>query len=277
MDKIDLHIHSTHSDGILSPYRIVTTAVARRLSAISITDHDCITAIAEAKQAGREYGIEVVSGIELSTLEHNIDVHLLGYFFNEKSPRLIEYLDFLKDERRKRAKRILRKLDELGVHLQWKNVLARAQNGLLGRPHIAAELIEQGFARDKWDSFDRYLGEKGSAFVQRFKLPTAEGIQLIAQAGGVSLIAHPTISVLNRFLNSWIKSGLNGIEVIHPRFSQEQSNTLKRMVNEKNLLMSGGSDCHGNRNGEIIIGQYPAPYSFYETLKAAQKKLYSSV
>ncbi len=268
-ERIDLHIHSNHSDGLFSPQKIVYVASRNYVRAISITDHDNISAIHEVRTYGEKMGVEIVPGLELSAQQDGRDIHFLGYYIDENSPKLLEYLTFFKEERIKRAQKILSILGQIGIPIDFEEVLQKSPNGSLGRPHIADVLTEKGFVQNRVEAFNRYLGTSAVAFVPQYRLSSKDAIQLINSAGGISVVAHTGLEFIEDYLPQWVgEFGLKGLEVIHPRFSAYQTFHLQRLAKKFNLVMTGGSDCHGDRNnGEGIIGNYYVPYKYLIQLK----------
>ncbi|MCI0513531.1 PHP domain-containing protein [candidate division KSB1 bacterium] len=270
---IDLHIHSTHSDGLLTPEEIVTVAVQCKLQAISITDHDNISAIRVATNASAGTSVEVVPGIELSACENKQELHILGYFINDSCPQLIEYLAFLKDERLKRARRILEKLQGIGIDIHLEEVLQHTTNGNIVRPHIADILVARGHANSRGDAFYRFIGDKAAAYVPKTYLTPEEAIQLIHLAGGVSFLAHPPLDFVGINLNRWVKHGLDGLEVFHPRFGPGQILELRTLALKNHLLESGGSDFHGEQGNRPQIGAGDVPVALLQKMKAYHQDL----
>lgn len=268
-ERIDLHIHSNHSDGLFSPKKIVYIASRNYIRAISITDHDSISAINEIRTYGEKMGVEVIPGVELSAQQEGHDTHFLGYYFDEKSPNLLEYLNFFKEERLKRAQKIIAILNQIGISINFKEVLQQSANGSLGRPHIADVLIEKGFVQNRMEAFNRYLGTEAIAYVPQYRLSSSDAIQLINSSGGISVVAHPNLEFIEKYLPVWVdKYGLKGLEVIHPRFSAYQTFHLQQLAKKFNLVVTGGSDCHGDRNhGDGIIGHFSVPYQYLTQMK----------
>ncbi|HTY09489.1 MAG TPA: PHP domain-containing protein [Bacteroidota bacterium] len=255
--KADLHTHTICSDGALSPYELVKKAKAGGLSAISITDHDSVAAIPDALEFGKEFGVEIISGVELSATFEDKEVHILGYFVDYKSQRLLDYLTFFRHERIKRAERIVAKLNNLQVPLSIESVMEHAGTGSVGRPHIAAALVDEGITKSYQESFDRYIGNGGPAYERKFQFSPAEAVQLVASSGGLSFLAHPGRYTTDGMLQHLIKAGIDGIEVIHPSHTQEHMLHYRGVVSEYYLLESGGSDFHGGKkNDEAVFGNY---------------------
>ena len=259
--KADLHMHTICSDGAFSPYELVKKTKSLGLSIISITDHDSVAAIPDAIEFGKEFGVEVISGVELSASFDDKEVHILGYFVDYKSQRLIDYLTFFRHERIKRAERIVEKLNNLHVPLRIESVMEHAGTGSVGRPHIAAALVDEGFTNSYQEAFDRFIGNGGPAYERKFNFSPSEAIQLIASSGGLSFLAHPGRFTSDGMLQQLIKAGVDGIEVIHPSHAPEHVLHYRGVTNEYYLLESGGSDFHGGKKrddttlGSFFVGE----------------------
>lgn len=264
----DLHLHSNCSDGLLGPEKLVEKAHELGLKAIALADHDALSGIEDAIEYGRQYEIEVVPGVELSSQSRGRDIHILGYYFDIHHKRLCEYLQLFRDERQRRAARIVQKLNDMGVYIHVEDVEAKAVGCSIGRPHIAEVLMDQGYVETFQEAFQRYIGYGGKAYVEKYKISPQEAIGLIADAKGLSFLAHPGSMVSNGIILELIKAGLDGLEVVHPNVNGERARQLQDMIREYGLLMSGGSDCHGGRDGHFLIGKYSVPYSICEDMKA---------
>ena len=249
-------MHTTYSDGALSPVQLVDKAKERGLDIISITDHDSFNGIEEAMHYGKEVGIEVIPGVELSTDIEDKEVHLLGYFVDYKSEELCKYLNFFREERFYRAGRIVKKLNILGLDISLEDVLEEAQNSALGRPHIASVLLKKGYIRNFYEAFERYIGDHGPAYERKIHVSPQSALKLISDSGGLSFIAHPA-NMKESIITFLIKAGVDGIEVLHPSHSQFQIKFYKGIVSQYCLLESGGSDFHGGVKGdEDNLGKY---------------------
>ncbi|NTV13777.1 MAG: PHP domain-containing protein [Desulfobulbaceae bacterium] len=276
MLPIDLHTHSSCSDGSLTPRQLVREASLAGLAAIALTDHDSMAGVGEALTAGVEYGLEVLPGIEISTVEDGQDIHILGYGANPGHPGLQELISELAAFREKRNLGILAKLDSLGLSLN-RAELAASASGLLGRPHIASQLVRQGHAASIPQAFRRFLRKEGRAYVPADKFPAAEAIRLIREAGGLAVLAHPTtidknlkgVATLVKNLSGY---GLGGLEVFYPGHSQKICHRLFELSERYQLIITGGSDFHGSSKPEIQLGGAPVmppiPYRFLKELKA---------
>jgi len=266
--KADLHTHTTHSDGALTPEELVRKAKSKGLAAIAIADHDNVAGLAEATEVGRSIGVEVIPGLELSATLGEKDVHILAYFFDPTHPRLLEYLEFFRLERRKRAERIVRKLNGLDIPLSLDSVLDQAGIGSVGRPHIASALVEEGHTQNYQEAFIKYIGSNGPAFEKKYQVGPAEAVQLIAQAGGLSFFAHPGKHTTEADLVALMDVGLDGIEVIHPSHSPTLQKHYRSLASQYFLLQSGGSDFHGGKkNDEAVFGAYTVPMSIVEDMR----------
>ncbi len=255
--KADLHMHTIHSDGMLTTRELMERAKNVGLTTISITDHDNTSAIDEALRLSAEYDIEVIAGLELSAAFDEYDVHILGYFFDHTHNGLQEYLTLYRHERVKRAERIVEKLNDLNIPLKLETVLEHAGAGSVGRPHIANALLEKGLTGTYHEAFFKYIGYGKPAYEKKYQVSPREAIELIASAGGVSIIAHPGNMLDERVMVSLIKQGVDGIEVVHPSHSPERTAYYKGIANEYFLLTSGGSDFHGGRkNDHEVFGRY---------------------
>jgi len=280
----DLHIHTTASDGMSTPAEVVAAAKAKGLSAIAITDHDSTDGIAEAIDEGIKHQIEVIPGIELSTLSGDREIHILGYYPDWKSSLLQEKLAFFIEARQNRAVKMLEKLDKLGIVVSVQRVEEIAESSFIGRPHIARALLENGYINEISEAFtEKYIGRGGRAYVERFKLNPAEGIDMLLKTGAIPVLAHPgNLSqgppMLEQEIGSLVVSGLRGIEVYYSRHTAEQKSYYNRIVRTFDLLVTGGSDCHGYKNSANSLGTVRLPYKYVEALKSEKiKKHYMAV
>lgn len=250
-------MHTVCSDGIYSPYELVKKCKQKGLSVIAITDHDSVAAFPDAIEYGKEFGVEVIAGVELSAMVEDKDVHILGYFLDYTNTRLLEYLEFFRAERVKRAERIVAKLNSINVPLTIESVMQKAGTGSVGRPHIASALMDKGHTQSYQEAFEKFIGNGGPAYEKKFNLSPEEAIKLISSSGGLSFLAHPGRYTSDEVLNTLIKSGLDGIEVIHPSHTPTHTNHYRGVVGEYFLLESGGSDFHGGRkNDDDVLGYY---------------------
>lgn len=255
---VDLHMHSTASDGSRAPADVVRAAQRAGLAAIALTDHDTVDGIAEARRAGEELGVRVVAGVELSAVEGDTETHLLGLLLRDTS--VIERaLSGLRDMRERRARRIVEQLEAVGVHISMDSVLAQAGQGAVGRPHVARALIAEGWAVDSRDAFDRYLAAGRPAYVPKEQLGMSDAIGMIRDAGGLAVLAHPGAAGTRERIVALRALGLDGVEVKHPSHSPADTARLGALVKELDLVPSGGSDWHGAADGPRTIGMMQVP------------------
>ncbi|MBW1918410.1 MAG: PHP domain-containing protein [Deltaproteobacteria bacterium] len=262
MDYVDLHTHSTASDGSFRPQELVTMARDRGLRAMALTDHDTIDGVAEAIQAGAQLGIEVIPGIEISADFPEGTMHILGYFIDYQQPLFNQQLQVLKEARAHRNPRIVEKLNQLGLTISWEDILQVSGGGQIGRPHIARALVVKGYVQDQQEAFDQYLRQGGPAYVPKFRLPPAEAIALIRQAQGIPVLAHPFtlglgLEQLKAQLQELQELGLAGLEVYYPEHSPNMQADYFRLTQELGLLVTGGSDFHGANKPGIELGKGP--------------------
>lgn len=251
---VDLHSHSTASDGSCEPAEVVRAAVIAGLSAIALTDHDSVAGVPEATAEGERLGIRVIPGVELSAHDDDgREIHLLGLHLATLGP-LEQALVGLRDVRRQRAEEIVRKLNELGVPLRMESVLEEAQGGALGRPHVARALISGGFVYSAREAFDRYLGNGRPACVDKARLAVVDAIRLVHEAEGLAVLAHPGPAGRRERLEWFQRLGLDGVEVRHPGHVPEDETRLAALATELRLVPSGGSDWHGAREGPRVLG-----------------------
>jgi 3',5'-nucleoside bisphosphate phosphatase len=251
----DLHTHSSCSDGLRSPTQAVEEAVAAGVRVLSLTDHDTVAGIDEAMTAAGERDIEVVPGTELSAHVNDRELHLLAYFVDHHSERLATHLVELRTRRHERGAAIVERLNGLGVPVTLEDVLSRTDGGPLGRPHIAAAIVASGAAMNKEEAFVRFIGDRKPADVPKPRSPAAEVISLVHELGGVAVLAHPGRVVSEPVIAQLTDVGLDGIEVYHPGHQPPQIEHYLDVAKRFGLLMSGGSDSHGDQGG-VAIGDY---------------------
>lgn len=255
---VDLHTHSTASDGTLPPERVIDAAEGCGLKALALTDHDTIAGIPAAREAGERLGIRVIAGVELSAFENDHEVHVLALHlshFETLEKRLLE----LRAQRFTRAERIVEKLNALGIPVTLDEVLLQANGGAIGRPHVARALIARGVVHDFREAFMRYLGGNGSAFVPKEKLSIEDVIAIAHEAGALAIWAHPGDLGRRERLEPLIAAGLDGIEIRHPSHSGEDMKRLQALTDFFGLVPSGGSDWHGAMEGPRRLGMMNIP------------------
>jgi predicted metal-dependent phosphoesterase TrpH len=255
---IDLHMHSTASDGSRAPADVARAVHAAGLSAFALTDHDTIGGLADARVACEQLGLRLVPGVELSAVEGDLETHILGLHLSDLS-ELEHRLAALREMRVNRASRIVERLNQLGVPITFDAVLTQAAGGAVGRPHIARALIAGRWVGDFREAFDRYLGNGKSAFVSKERLPISEAIALIHRAGGIAVLAHPGQQCTRERVAALVGLGLDGIEILHPSHSWDDSQRLDALAGEFDLVRSGGSDWHGSADGARSLGMMRVP------------------
>ena len=260
---VDLHTHSTASDGSRPAREVVRAAHDLGLAAIALTDHDTVAGLADASDEGRSLGVRVVPGVELSAVEGDVETHLLGLHLADVH-RLDARLGELRTMRLSRAERIVTRLNELGVMVTIEDVLAQSGGGAVGRPHVARALVNDGWATDLRDAFDRYLGNGRAAFVPKDRLAMQDAIAMIHDAGGVAVLAHPGASGTRARIEALVAHGLDGVEVRHPSHSHEDVVRLQALVDHFRLVPSGGSDWHGVSEGGRALGGMRVPFAWLE-------------
>ncbi len=278
MDIVDLHVHSTASDGSLTPRELVAEAKAQGLRALALTDHDTIDGLAEAIAAGIEFDLEVIPGIEISARHEPGSMHILGYFLDYRSQLLASRLQVLQQARAERNPQIVAKLQKLGMNITLAEVARASGGGQVGRPHIAQVLVQKGYVASFQEAFERYIGNHGPAYVSKFRFPPQEAIALIRAAGGVAGLAHPftleytSVGHLRHILEQLQSWGLAALEVYYPEHTPERTELYRQLAKELGLLMTGGSDYHGDIKPEIRLGQLGSGqtigYEFVARLKA---------
>ena len=265
--KVDLHTHTNHSDGYYSPIELIQLVKKAGIDIVSITDHDNLSAIHEAASVGKDFGVEVIPGLEVSSDIGDREVHILGYFVDPDNRELERYLKFFREERLKRAIRIVNKLKALRFTISMEDVLEQAKNSAIGRPHIAQAMLEKGLISNYYEAFNKYIGNDCPAYEKKVHISPQSVVKIINDAGGLSFIAHPG-NMPEALLKELIEEGIDGIEVIHPSHNAHQVKFYKGIVNEYFLLESGGSDFHGGkREDETNLGKYHTNSSVLEAMR----------
>ncbi len=265
----DLHIHSRYSDGSHRPGEIFRIARKHSFKALSITDHDCVDVFTEARELSRNYGIEFIPGTELSAEWNEYDIHILGYFIEGSDPHLKSRLREFSESRIERAIKMIELLNTDGVDITYADVERLSGNGTVARPHIAQVLIDRGYCYSLQDAFVKYIGTDTKYYVKKYKMTPREAISLIHSSGGLAVLAHPFYLKQDPgMIDMLISDGVDGIETVHSSYDEEFASFCDRLAEEKKLLRSGGSDCHGKRKlGKKLMGQFFVPYSFVEAMK----------
>ena len=273
--KADLHTHTNHSDGVYSPAELVKKAKDAGLNYLAITDHDNVDAVEEAILCGKEIGIEVIPGAEISADYKEREVHILAYFFDYKNAELLESLIKFRSERKTRAEKIVEKLNELKIPLKMEDVMFNVKgNGSIGRPHIAAALVDNKYSESYYEAFNKLIGNGKPAYVKKPNIEAKEAIKLISRCGGLSFVAHPGKNIREETLIELIESGIDGIEVLHPSHNASDITYFQNMTGQYFLLESGGSDFHGGKiNDDSILGSY---WISEKKINAMKSRLFSN-
>lgn len=259
MSRIDLHLHTTHSDGSLPPAEVLRLAQKAAVTTLAITDHDITSGIPEAMSVGRELGIEVIPGVEISSYDGRSELHILGYCLDWNDPVLNERLGSLRASRHRRNPLIIDRLRAAGLDITYEEVRAMAGTESVGRPHIAQVLMQKKYVSTAKEAFDRYLAEGKAAYVARDLPAPAEAITWIREAKGVAVLAHPTWvkdggAGLITCVTALKEAGLDGVEVHYSTHSKSQTSSYLELAQRLNLLVTGGSDFHGITKPEIEVG-----------------------
>jgi len=271
VSKVDLHIHSTASDGRLSPEEIVSKSAENGLTIIAIADHDSLDGIVPALVAAKAFPwLKVIPGVELSTDVPSGEVHVLGYFVDHTDHELEATLKRMRNSRRERALGIIAKLGNLGMPIDWERVREIAGSGSIGRPHIAQALLEKGYVASLKEAFTKYISRGGPAYVERGKMTPVRAVELILQANGLPVLAHPFTSRDPETMIIELKAaGLLGIEAYYDGYTVDEINQLVGLADKHGLIATGGSDYHGlDTNNETMIGGVDVPIKSAEQLIA---------
>ncbi len=283
MAEIDLHLHTTRSDGTLTPAELVQMCAERGLRIISITDHDSTEGLSEAFEAASSFPqLTIIPGIELSTDIPGNEIHVLGYFVDYENPDFQVVLERFREGRENRGRKMVEKLNELGVSISWARVQEISDGGSIGRPHIAQAMVEDGYVQYPKDAFDQYLGRNGVAYVDRLKLTPAEAVQILIDNGALPVMAHPTYSAsksgmdevdsLDETIEELKEAGLVGMEVYYKDYTPEQTERLAALADKLGLIPCGGTDYHASGNpGEPEPGSVGPPMETIEALKSLKK------
>ena len=276
MEKlIDLHTHSNKSDGTLTPQEVVREAKKAGLSAIALSDHDSIDGVKDAMLEGENIGVEVIPAVEFS-VQSDKQTHILGLFIDIENPTLLSVLEVCKTNRIIRSKEVCARLNELGFNVTFEEVKALTPSGIIGRPHFAELLMKKGYVENMADAFELYLNPGRPAYCKRQRLGAKETIEAIKESGGLSFVAHlhstgKTDEELKEILTEYKSYGLNGVEGYYSEYTEEMQEKYQNMAKELGLLISGGSDFHGEKKPQIQIGKgkgnLKIPYSILEEMK----------
>lgn len=281
MSEIDLHTHSTASDGTYSPGELVREAKNSQIKAIALTDHDTTSGLQELLEKGRHAELEVIPGCELSVNYPTGQMHIVGLWLPENPVFVNEKLQYLRERRHSRNERILKKLQDIGIQLEYSEVKELAGGESIGRPHIATLLMEKGFVNSVNEAFEKYIGPQGQAYVPKDKLTPEEAIKVLKQDQAKVILAHPySLKISYLELRSELQKlqgfGLDGMEVYHTEHSSEQTREYLNICEEFGLLKSGGSDFHGSVKPEVQLGtgkgNLEIPYDLLREMKQYRER-----
>lgn len=276
MKKVDLHVHSTCSDGTLTPEELVVRAQEFGLSAMALTDHDTLAGIPSLVEAGRKYGLEVIPGVELSTFFDQKEIHIVGLYVDPANQQFQKDLEDLQDIREHRNEIMCQKFSEIGINISYEEMLEKYKDSVITRAHFADFLLEKGFIKSRNEAFERYIGPNGPCYVPRQKLAPADAIRMIKSAGGVPILAHPVLyhlgkEQMHKLLDYLKASGIVGIETVYSTYSMGEEIATRNLAHEYDLIESGGSDYHGANKPYLEIGigkgHLCVPYQFLSIIK----------
>jgi 3',5'-nucleoside bisphosphate phosphatase len=273
---IDLHTHSTASDGIYAPAELLHRANEVGLRVLALTDHDTTGGLEEAAKAAAALDIDFIPGIEINTDVGGGEVHVLGYFIDHRQSTFQSVLKVLRDARERRGQRMVELLNEQGIHIAWERVREIAQ-GAVGRPHVAQALLEAGYVQTIGEAFDTYIGTGCAAYVPRYRLTPDDAVRLIASVNGLPVLAHPAdlpgLEELRGWLPGLCKAGMVGLETYYGQYTPEQEATLRALADEYHLIPTGGTDFHGPGIHPTPLGGRYVPHEAVERLKFAAAQL----
>ncbi len=270
---VDLHLHTTMSDGLLTPEELVKIAYRMKYKTIAITDHDTLKGINRGRAAAEKYGIEVIPGSELTAYYYNHELHILEYFIKPNDEKFNKYLDKFKAARFDRAKEIVKRLNKIGVNINFKKMVDKYETEAFGRPHIAREIVAEGYENDMQDAFKKYLVPGKPGYVPKFMIGPREIIELILNRGGIPVFAHPYYYFnFEHLLKKLVDMGLMGVEVYHSYHPPHLVTKLKKLAKKYNLLITGGSDAHTGTNGKYLpFGKIKLKQNIVKNLRNARK------
>jgi len=272
-DYIDLHLHTTLSDGVLTPLQLLDEVRSRGLAAFAAADHDTVAGYLELSELLDEDDPELVTGLELSVATDRDDMHMLGYLFDHDFDELTALLEIFRKERNSRGRRMVERLNHQGLNLPLEAVYEAAAGAAIGRPHIAEALVNEGLVNSIEVAFHKYIGNHCPAYIPKSVIRPPEAIDLIHRAGGVAVLAHPYINDMHKYVPSLVDLGLDGLEVFHYSHGKQDTQALKRLAGRYGLLLSGGSDFHGRQEHEGEIGADPVPVEYLDRMKDRAREI----
>jgi predicted metal-dependent phosphoesterase TrpH len=272
MKFADLHLHTQFSDGTFTPEELVLRAQNAGLACIALTDHDTVEGCGRAAAACAAVKMEFISGAELTAEHEDTEVHILGYFLDTHSQALLDRIAKFQAVRQNRINEMCAALNKLGIPLQAETVFALANCKSPGRPHVARALVKEKLIGNLDEAFEKYLKKGRPAWVPKTKMSALEGVEMIHQAGGLAVMAHPGLNRTDDIIPDLVDAGLDGIECFHTKHSTATSERYLEIADKFHLLVTGGSDCHGFSKGKPLIGTVKLPYEHVEKLFAAKKR-----
>ena len=267
----DLHLHTNFSDGTYTPEQLARHGRRHGLSVMALTDHDTVEGCARMEAECGQLGIEFIAASELTADWGGNELHLIGYFLDTQNPRLLSELLRFQLVRQNRIREMCAKLNQLGIPLAAESVFAIANCKAPGRPHVGRALVQSGHCATLDEAFDRYLKKHRPAWVPKCKMSALEAIELVHQAGGLAVMAHPGLNRTDEIIPDLVASGLDGLECFHSRHSTSASQHYSLMAERLGLLVTGGSDCHGMNKGKPLIGSIKLPLDYVRKMKARLK------
>jgi 3',5'-nucleoside bisphosphate phosphatase len=265
----DLHLHTHFSDGTFTPEELAERGSRLGLVAISLTDHDTVEGCEPMSRACLARGIEFAPGTELTAERNGNEIHFLGYFIDIHSEKLLAEIKKFQAVRQSRIYEMVACLNRLGIPLQAEQVFALANCSAPGRPHVGRALVQEGFCESLDEAFERFLKKNRPAWVPKFKISAFDAINLIHEAGGLAVLAHPGLNRTDDFISLLVEQGMDGIECYHSKHTPSMTAHYQKIAAQYNLLVTGGSDCHGNNKGKPLIGTVKVPVIYWEKLKEA--------
>jgi 3',5'-nucleoside bisphosphate phosphatase len=279
MKFADLHLHTNFSDGTFTPEELILQAQKHGLACIALTDHDTVEGCAATAKACATAGIEFIPGTELTAEHNDTELHLLGYFLDTQNNKLLTEIAKFQTVRQNRIHEMVARINELGVPLEAGSVFALANCKSPGRPHVARAMVKAGLVKNLDEAFERFLKKGRPAWVPKSKISALEAIELIHQAGGLAVMAHPGLNRTDEIIPALVEAGMDGIECFHTKHSTQMSERYLEIADKFHLLVTGGSDCHGFSKNKPLIGTVKLPYEHVEKMKAkvAERKTVESL
>lgn len=273
MKYADLHVHTFYSDSTFSPEEVAACAHKNALSGIAICDHDCIDGIEPCAAAAKPYGIEVIPGIELTVEKADAEIHILGYFMDCARDWFRKKLKTMQHARLERIRLMAEKLKDAGFKITADDIIAMAGKGTVGRLHVAQAMLKTGKVRSMFECFNKYIGFMKPCYVSNVRFSPKEAIGMILKAGGVPVLAHPDVTGKDEYIPELVECGLRGIEAYHTEHKEHAVKRYEDLAKTYNLLITGGSDCHGLGKGRVLLGGVRVPYAVVERLREEAVKV----